>query len=77
MVVNKEYIEKEIPHISQLMCSDLEELVKSSEVIVIGNKAEGFEKIIKMNIEDKIIIDLVRIAEDTESLGKNYRGIGW
>ncbi|MCJ7507490.1 MAG: UDP-glucose/GDP-mannose dehydrogenase family protein [candidate division Zixibacteria bacterium] len=74
---NKEYIEKEIPHISELMCSDLKELVESSEVIVIGNKAKKFEEAIKMNLKDKIIIDLVRISQDTQSLGKNYRGIGW
>jgi len=74
---NKEYIEKEIPHISQLMCSDLDELLESSEVIVIGNKARNFENAIKIKSKDKIIIDLVRITQDIEKLGGLYRGIGW
>src|SRR5215831_7684976 len=34
---NKEYIEREIPHISQLMCSTIDEVLESSEVIIIGN----------------------------------------
>src|SRR6266545_264420 len=42
---NKEYIEREIPHISRLMCATLDDVLDSAEVIVIGNKAEEFQQI--------------------------------
>ena len=39
---NKEYIERQIPHIAQLMRSSMEEVLESSDVLVIGNKADEF-----------------------------------
>ncbi|HEX8097050.1 MAG TPA: UDP-glucose/GDP-mannose dehydrogenase family protein, partial [Pyrinomonadaceae bacterium] len=35
---NKEYIEREIPHISQLMRESVAEVLESSDVLVIGNR---------------------------------------
>src|SRR5581483_5560844 len=37
---NRRYIEKEIPHISSLMCDDIETLIDHAEVIVIGRGGE-------------------------------------
>jgi GDP-mannose 6-dehydrogenase len=73
---NKEYIEREIPHISQLMRESVAEVVKSSDVIVIGNKAQEFSEIQSLLGPDKVIIDLVRIFDDRVS-DETYRGICW
>lgn len=74
---NKEYIEKEIPHISSLMANQLNEVVEHGEVLIIGNKEESFKKVLKDNSSDKIIIDVVRIIEDINNVPGGYDGICW
>src|SRR5207237_5281960 len=34
---NKEYIEKQIPHLSSLLCGSIDDVIAHSEVIVVGN----------------------------------------
>ena len=77
MGANKEYIEKEIPHISTLMYTDPDELVRNSDVIVIGNKSEEFQDLISGMNEKQLVIDLVRITEKPEDLKAGYYGICW
>jgi GDP-mannose 6-dehydrogenase len=73
---NKEYIEREIPHISQLMRSSIAEVVESSDVIIIGNKADEFRGVDGQLREGQVIIDLVRLFEGRTSSEK-YQGICW
>lgn len=74
---NKQYIEKEIPHISSLMSSSIEEVLSRSEVLVIGNNSEEFKKIPELIREDQIIIDLARIGDGKNERKSNYEGICW
>lgn len=73
---NKEYIEREIPHISQLMRADVGEVLESSEVLVIGNKAEEFRQIQSQLRDGQTVIDLVRLFDGRVSEG-SYQGICW
>jgi GDP-mannose 6-dehydrogenase len=73
---NKDYIEREIPHISQLMLSSVAEVLNAADVIVIGNKAEEFFEIEGQLRSDQIVIDLVRLFKGRVS-DENYRGICW
>ncbi|HEY0003484.1 MAG TPA: UDP-glucose/GDP-mannose dehydrogenase family protein [Pyrinomonadaceae bacterium] len=73
---NKEYIEREIPHISQLMRGSMEEVLDHSEVLVIGNKAEEFRDVAARLRSDQTLIDLVRLFDNRPSSG-TYQGICW
>ncbi|HEX3249091.1 MAG TPA: UDP-glucose/GDP-mannose dehydrogenase family protein [Pyrinomonadaceae bacterium] len=73
---NKEYIEREIPHISELMRPELESVVNASEVIVIANKSKEFLGIKDLLRSEQTIIDLVRLFDSAPPVG-NYSGIGW
>lgn len=73
---NKEYIEREIPHISQLMRGSIDEVVADAEVLVIGNKADEFRQIEKLLGESRVVIDLVRLFDRT-SKDDTYQGICW
>jgi GDP-mannose 6-dehydrogenase len=73
---NKQYIEREIPHIAQLMRGSVTEVLDAAEVIVIGNKAEEFRVIESQLHAGQIVIDLVRLFEDRVS-DKSYQGICW
>ncbi|MGH9961078.1 MAG: UDP binding domain-containing protein, partial [Pyrinomonadaceae bacterium] len=72
---NKEYIERQIPHIAQLMRASLEEVLEFAEVLVVGNKAEEFSEVEQMQKEGQVVIDLVRLFNKTT--GDSYRGICW
>jgi GDP-mannose 6-dehydrogenase len=74
---NKEYINNKIPHISNLMVENIGDILEHSELLIIGNKNKEFEEIVKFLDDRYIIIDLVRILKDTDSVKSNYDGICW
>ncbi|HEX8173731.1 MAG TPA: UDP-glucose/GDP-mannose dehydrogenase family protein [Pyrinomonadaceae bacterium] len=73
---NKEYIEREIPHISQLMRANIKEVLDNSDVLIIGNKAEEFREIEAQLRPAQLVIDLVRLFEGGLKQGE-YEGICW
>jgi GDP-mannose 6-dehydrogenase len=72
---NKEYIERQIPHIAQLMRGSIDEVLESSDVLVVGNKADEFNEIEQKRKEGQVVIDLVRLFDKTSS--DSYQGICW
>ena len=79
MGANKEYIEREIPHIARLMCDSVHEVIRQSDVLVIGNKAHEHEKVFDEAKDGKVVIDFMGL--ENASNGKlrevNYEGICW
>jgi GDP-mannose 6-dehydrogenase len=74
---NREYIERQIPHLSSLLCQTVEEVVSSSEVIVIGNKSEEFLQALEQVNEAQTIVDLVRLPSSARPGRGRYDGICW
>ena len=72
---NREYIEREIPHISELMCSSIDEVIDNADVLVVGNKADEFKQIETKARPEMVIVDLVRLFD--RSSHDNYEGICW
>src|SRR4029077_21209298 len=58
---NNDYINKQIPHLSSLLCNTVQEVIDGSEVIVVGNQAPELAKAVMDCREDQIVIDLVRL----------------
>jgi GDP-mannose 6-dehydrogenase len=73
---NKEFIENRLPHISELMVTDTQELVDSCEVIIVGNKNPEFVNVLNNLRPEQHVLDLVRIAHDVETQA-TYEGICW
>ena len=73
---NKDYIEREIPHVSSLMRGTIDEVLETSEVIVLGNNAEEFRAIDSKLKGNQIVIDLVRLF-DKRLTDESYEGICW
>jgi GDP-mannose 6-dehydrogenase len=73
---NKEYIEREIPHISKLMRDTIEGVLTDSEIVIIGNQAEEFRGVAERLRNDQQLIDLVHLFDGRTSNG-NYQGICW
>lgn len=73
---NKEYIDTHIPHLSKLMKSQLSDLMKDSEIIIVNNKEKEYIDVLT-NVEwEHPIIDLVRLPQEIREK-KNYKGINW
>ena len=73
---NKEYIEREIPHISSLMKESVAEVLAASDVVIVGNKNDEFKAIEAQLRPGQIVLDLVRIFGD-RSFDESYQGICW
>jgi GDP-mannose 6-dehydrogenase len=74
---NKEFIEREIPHISSLMVSDLGSALADAEVVVVASDDTEFRAVPDMLRPDQVLVDLVRIVDDLDGLGERYHGIAW
>lgn len=72
---NKDYIEREIPHISSLMRSSLADVLAASEVVVVGKKEDEYRNALKEANPDLKVIDLVRLG-GIENL-RGYDGLCW
>ena len=73
---NKEFIDKKIPHLTELLSQDtLQKTIQNGDVIVFCNKEQLFINELK-NISNKIIIDLVGINENLNE-SNSYHGINW
>ena len=73
---NKDYIEKEIPHISSLMTRRLDEVIEQSEVVVLTKRSEEYRAVLEKGSHHPLVIDLARVIEGKPS-DATYQGIGW
>jgi GDP-mannose 6-dehydrogenase len=74
---NRRFIEQEIPHISRLMYSDLNEVIQQSEVIVVSKPAGEFRTALAAHNGNKLIFDLARISLAKVAESIRYEGICW
>ena len=74
---NKEYVEKELPHLAEAMSDDLRAVVNAAEVIIVGNSSPEFKDLPALCREGQVVLDLVRIPGLKEARGIDYRGITW
>ena len=74
---NRAYIEKEIPHIALLMSDTVDEVLASSDVIVVGNADPSFAQVLDDAGPEQSIVDLVGIRTLGVVTRADYRGISW
>ena len=74
---NKAYINTQIPHLSSLLCEDIDDVLDHSDVIVVGNGAPEFSEALKRTRPDQFIVDLVRVKASREEIPGEYQGICW
>jgi GDP-mannose 6-dehydrogenase len=77
MGANREYIEREIPHIWELMRGSIREVLDASDAVIIGNSAGEFREIQGHLRTDQPVVDLVRAFGPRTSDGASYQGICW
>jgi GDP-mannose 6-dehydrogenase len=73
---NKAYIEKEIPHISRLLATDIDEVTAFGEVVVVGHRSAEFAAAVEKAGSERAVIDLARVFDAIPG-GDGYEGINW
>ncbi|MBA3638969.1 MAG: nucleotide sugar dehydrogenase [Acidobacteria bacterium] len=75
---NKDYINKQIPHLSSLLTESIDELIEKSDVLVVGNGSPEFADALRKTRPDQMVIDLFRVKGiDPEQVPAHYTGICW
>ncbi|PYQ33892.1 MAG: GDP-mannose dehydrogenase [Acidobacteria bacterium] len=76
---NRLYIEKEIPHITSLMCEDMESLLAHADVVVIGSPGEDATRALAQCRSDQIVVDLTRgsIRPPVSAQTSEEQNIAW
>ena len=74
---NKEYINKQIPHLSSLLTENIDEVIEKSDVLVVGNGSPEFAEALKRTRPGQVVIDLFRLKVDRAEIPAEYTGICW
>jgi GDP-mannose 6-dehydrogenase len=74
---NRKFIEGSVPHIAELLCNSVQEVLDDSEVIVIANADPDFKAIVEKVRKDQIVFDLVRITSELPQGNPGYHGFCW
>jgi len=74
---NKRYIEQEIPHISSLLKSDMDDVLAAADVILVANGSPEFADVASRLRPGQRVLDLVRVVRTQESSKGSYDGIAW
>jgi GDP-mannose 6-dehydrogenase len=75
---NRQYIDQVIPHIGSLIMPELEDVVRSAEVLILGTKSAGKDRLEAYLDPEQIVFDLVNLDCAQRPGGPaRYQGICW
>lgn len=74
---NKDFIEREIPHLDRLLKEDARSVLQGAEIIVVGHADATTRTLISEHAAGKRIIDLSGYADLRQAPGAQYEGICW
>jgi GDP-mannose 6-dehydrogenase len=74
---NKQFIETIIPHVSSLMRDSLEEVVSSSEIVIVAKKSEEVAAALARLNGSHVVLDLVRAVKGPTEVHTRYEGLCW
>jgi GDP-mannose 6-dehydrogenase len=74
---NKAYIQQELPHLSELLSTSIDDVVAHAQTLVVGNPDPEYQKVLRELPAGTTVIDLVRIVKDVRDVPDGYQGIGW
>lgn len=74
---NRQYIEEVIPHIGSLLSTDLEQVVRAGEVVIIGTKLDA-SQLASLLRPDQMVMDLVNLEPSRRPQSSaSYQGVCW
>ncbi|MEV6963568.1 nucleotide sugar dehydrogenase [Hamadaea sp. NPDC051192] len=77
MGANREYIDRHLPHLGELLCDSADDVLDFAEVCVVGFADPALSPVLD-RAGDRPIIDLVRLPDaETRRAHPGYVGLGW
>ena len=75
---NREYLERQLPQIKDIMRPDVADTLRMSEAVVVNQNRPEFRNALK-DLDGRVaVIDLVRLNEGRTLPGvSKYRGLSW
>ncbi len=73
---NRSFIERELPHLDELLVPSMDALLAHADVLVIGNAEPAFADVGLAWSADRPVVDLVRCV-DPAGAGPNLHGLSW
>ena len=73
---NKEYIDKYIPHLSNLMVDQIEDILENTDLIILNNNEPEYAQLLNNYSGNIKLLDMVKIKLSNLT-NINYRGINW
>lgn len=74
---NKEFIDREIPHLNRLLQDTPEQALDGAQILVVGHADAGARKVIVERAAGRRIVDLSGYAELRNAGAAEYEGICW
>ena len=74
---NREFIDREIPHLERLLAADPLDALEDCKVIVVGHVGQSEIEAISAHYEGRTVIDLQGVKAIEELPGIAYEGICW
>jgi GDP-mannose 6-dehydrogenase len=72
---NREFVEREIPHLWSLMRPSVGEVIAASDTVVIGNSSQEYREL-GAALDGRMVVDLARAVAGKVS-GTRYQGMCW
>ena len=74
---NRRFIEESIPHISSLLTDSCEELISTSQIVIVGiDSPESVDRLYQLGRDDQIVLDLGNFVQ-RERISGRYYGVCW
>lgn len=75
---NRAYLERQLPHIGDLLTDDVAAVLDHGEVLIAGSRSPEVVSALREVGADKLVIDLIRLPDaDRRRNDPTYEGIGW
>jgi GDP-mannose 6-dehydrogenase len=75
---NREYLERQLPQINEILCPQITDVLKASQVVIVSQKRPEFTAALQHLDSCVDVLDLVRLNEASTLPGiSKYRGISW
>lgn len=75
---NRNYLERELPQIKQILCPDLDTVLANRDLVIITQKRPEFVNMLANLNHNTAVLDLVRLGHDHASnTNIRYEGLSW